>query len=72
MYNYKSGFLFLLIFFVLFKSTTAQSCSDVSATPATNALYKKLHALQQQQIILGHQDALAYGVGRKMRPATVI
>ncbi|NCU02987.1 MAG: beta-mannosidase [Chitinophagaceae bacterium] len=65
MCNYRAGILLLAVVLGSLKNTTAQSCSDVAATAATKMLYKKLHALQQQQIIFGHQDALAYGVGRK-------
>lgn len=47
------------------KWLSAQSCSDKSATYQAKRLYKNLYALQQQNTIFGHQDALAYGVGWK-------
>ena len=44
---------------------TAQICSDIEATPMTKALYANLYKLKDKFTILGHQDALAYGVGWK-------
>lgn len=37
---------------------------DQGATPETKALYQNLKKLSGKNILFGHQDALAYGVGR--------
>ncbi|GLR17284.1 glycoside hydrolase family 26 protein [Portibacter lacus] len=37
--------------------------SDSKATKETKKLYAKLHTLSDKGIMVGHQDALAYGVG---------
>ncbi len=61
-------YTYMLLFVLLSHNTQAQVCSDVNATAETKALYKKLYTLSKQQIIFGHQDALAYGVGWKYVP----
>ncbi len=38
---------------------------DPNATPETKALYRNLKSLSGHHILFGHQDALAYGVGRR-------
>ena len=38
---------------------------DPNATPETKALYRNLKSLSDHHILFGHQDALAYGVGRR-------
>jgi len=38
---------------------------DPNATHETRALYRNLLALSQNHVLFGHQDALAYGVGRR-------
>ncbi len=39
--------------------------SDPSSTPMARALYRNLQALSEEHVLLGHQDALAYGMGWK-------
>ncbi len=39
--------------------------SDPLATAETKALYENLKALAAEKVLFGHQDALAYGVGRR-------
>lgn len=42
--------------------TISQAQIDVKATTETKALYKNLFALRNRGIMMGHQDALAYGI----------
>jgi mannan endo-1,4-beta-mannosidase len=37
--------------------------SDAAATPLARALFRNLQALSGDHVLLGHQDALAYGMG---------
>jgi hypothetical protein len=60
--------IYLLSFFILFacndKEITASKyivASDEHSTKETNQLYKSLHDYINKGILLGHQDALAYG-----------
>ncbi|WAC42456.1 glycoside hydrolase family 26 protein [Pedobacter sp. SL55] len=46
----------------------AQELSNKNATKATKALYQNLHKLSKKQVLFGHQDDLAYGVGWKYEP----
>jgi mannan endo-1,4-beta-mannosidase len=39
--------------------------TDSMATAETKALYKNMKALSADKVMFGHQDALAYGVGRR-------
>ena len=59
---------FILILFFSFNNLFAQSCSDQQATAETKALYKNLYSLIGKNILFGHQDDLAYGVGWKYQP----
>ena len=52
-----------LILFLPFSVSFAQSCTDQQATAETKALYKNLYSLIGKNIMFGHQDDLAYGVG---------
>jgi len=38
---------------------------DTGLTPETRAVFRNLHGMQGKGIMIGHQDALAYGVGWK-------
>ena len=40
-----------------------KSLSDKEATPLASALYSNLDKLAKDHVLLGHQDALAYGMG---------
>lgn len=42
-----------------------QTLINPKATPEAQILYRNLHKLQQNKVMFGHQDALAYGVGWK-------
>jgi mannan endo-1,4-beta-mannosidase len=44
---------------------TGFELSDPSATPMARALYRNLQTLSADHVLLGHQDALAYGMGWK-------
>ncbi|MEL6537231.1 MAG: glycosyl hydrolase [Bacteroidota bacterium] len=48
--------------------TWAQALSDPRATPKARQLYQQLHTLSQTGILLGQEDALAYGVDWKEQP----
>lgn len=43
--------------------TPAAALSDPEATPMARALYDNLATLAPDHVLLGHQDALAYGIG---------
>jgi mannan endo-1,4-beta-mannosidase len=44
---------------------TGPTLSDPDATPMAEALYANLYELSASHVLLGHQDALAYGMGWK-------
>jgi mannan endo-1,4-beta-mannosidase len=44
---------------------TSFELSDPQATPMARALYRNLQLLAGEHVLLGHQDALAYGMGWK-------
>ncbi len=45
------------------KEETPLFLADKNATPETNALYQTLHQRLKEGIMVGHEDALAYGIG---------
>lgn len=61
-------FFFLVLFFLGLNRLHAQELIDKNATTETKALYKNLHRINKQNILFGHQDALAYGVKWKYQP----
>ncbi|RAJ08552.1 mannan endo-1,4-beta-mannosidase [Chitinophaga skermanii] len=62
----KKRLTWLFLFGLISTQTRAQI--DDRATPQTKALYNNLHKSAQTGFLLGHQDALAYGVGWKYKP----
>jgi len=46
-------------------SDSRATLSDPDATPMAEALYSNLYELSADHVLLGHQDALAYGMGWK-------
>ncbi len=46
-------------------SACQPTLSDRKATPLAEALYSQLKELSEKHVLLGHQDALAYGMGWK-------
>ncbi len=53
----------LSIFFLLYSCQS--SLSDKDASPLARSLYSQLADLSADHVLLGHQDALAYGMGWK-------
>lgn len=53
------------LFFCLPFLTVFGQLTDINATPQTSNLYKNLSRLSGKDVLFGHQDDLAYGVGWK-------
>lgn len=67
---YLHFFPLAAIFFFLACNTQEQQNDnyvlvDENATPQTKALYRNLMKLSKTHVMFGHQDAVAYGVGRR-------
>jgi len=45
------------------ESSSAFNLSDPEASPMATALFKNLQAISADHVLIGHQDALAYGMG---------
>lgn len=58
-------YLYLIFLLAYTSAITAQQLkpSDKNATPETVNLFRNLHNLQEQGMMFGHQDDLAYGIG---------
>ncbi|MBN1187280.1 MAG: hypothetical protein JXB49_33690 [Bacteroidales bacterium] len=67
-----TSFCLLLILHSGCKNTSAnehsQITSDKNATPLTCTLYTNLKTISAKNILFGHQDALAYGIGWEAQP----
>jgi hypothetical protein len=61
----RIGVSLVLLFLLAPASLWAQSMTDAQATQLTKKAYASLFAIQQQGVVFGHQDDLAYGVGWK-------
>jgi hypothetical protein len=63
----KNHFLFLFFVFIIFTSLSlyAQKPIDPLASKHTKNLFFNLMKLKNKDIMFGHQDDLAYGVGWK-------
>ncbi len=65
LYWRRIGVSLVLLFLLAPASLMAQLMTDPQASPLTKKAYASLFAIQQQGIVFGHQDDLAYGVGWK-------
>lgn len=58
----------ILAFLFLSPYISAQTLVDNQATTETKSLYKFLQSIQGKNIMMGHQDDTAYGIGWKYEP----
>ncbi|WP_069659129.1 glycoside hydrolase family 26 protein [Arcticibacter eurypsychrophilus] len=66
----KSSVLFFLSFLLCYVNSEAQQAkpTDLKATKETVSLYANLKNVMKKGYLVGHQDALAYGVNWKYEP----